>query len=904
MTPAKLADAALEAVHGDDQVEVSLVEFRALAEKAGIKVVPGLSRWMRRQAEDKVGAMTKRQLEPGKWRRAEIKAATESAKAAAKGDIGEAALAKRRQMMAAAMFRASAEAQDAVDGIRRYLLPFTNDKRRSAVGKAGEIYLDAIDELLEGVSLKQISGKAARRLNTLNDLIAHAAENEEALNIPPDLADEARRKNFADMTMDELHGLRDAVVNIWHLARLKNKLRDGKTKRDMDQAMEEAARTADAAMKTPEIKEKFTKSKLDNGVAKLQNFRAFLTKTEFMISWLDGKSSGGLLHRTLFQPFVDAGHEAYKLNKQFKENLIDKLRDMPREQRIRWSSKRTFLGKEAEGSTIIAAALNLGTDLNKDRLISGEQSTEQQMRAEIDAFMTKADWEMVQLMLDQTNSLWSKVEEAARKATGLKPPKQEAVPIETKFGTFPGGYYPIVYDPERSDLGSRIEGKTDELFGNNFASNPVLANGFTKARRDQVPSGNPLKLDLGILSNHLAEVVHYVTHYDAVDQANRMIKNKQFKTIVTKHLGDDYHRAMKRWLQDIARNQDTPHDTKHEAVGRAMKYLRAGTSIATMGYNIFVAMKQHLGLMTALDALPAKYLLHGIRRAYLDPLHMQVSAYKEAMSKSKELPSLIREFDRDVKMVTDAYRKKTTGKAIDSIVENAFVPMGYMQAMVNVSVWIGAHAKSIDEGATDAQAVNVADAIVRQTQGTGKIKDMAGIQRGTEINRMMSMFYSWMSVMFNRMDDMGRQQKREGIKNIPNLARRITVAFMMTTFIEEAGRRGYDELMGKEEDEDEAGYLLTVLLKTGDLAIGTLPFVRTFLSFEGAYRKQLTPVGGVVEDIDRGSKAILDLVAEGEAPSRSESKSIARGLSAATRKPGYGIYRMFDEWFGEDVFGE
>ena len=82
------------------------------------------------------------------------------------------------------------------------------------------------------------------------------------------------------------------------------------------------------------------------------------------------------------------------------------------------------------------------------------------------------------------------------------------------------------------------------------------------------------------------------------------------------------------------------------------------------------------------------------------------------------------------------------------------------------------------------------------------------------------------------------------------------------------------------------------------------PFVRTFLSFEGAYRKQLTPVGGVVEDIDRGSKAIIDIVAEGEAPSRSESKSIARGLSAATRKPGYGIYRMFDEWFGEDVFGE
>jgi len=269
------------------------------------------------------------------------------------------------------------------------------------------------------------------------------------------------------------------------------------------------------------------------------------------------------------------------------------------------------------------------------------------------------------------------------------------------------------------------------------------------------------------------------------------------------------------------------------------------------------------------------------------------------------LKPLIRGFDRDVKMVTDTYAKKHVGrKLIDPVLENAFVPMGYMQATVNVAVWLGAYAQSIDGGATEAQAVNVADSIVRQTQGTGMIKDMAGVQRGTEINRMMSMYYSWMSVMFNRMDDIAREQRRGGVKNLPNLARRLTVAFLLTTMLEEAAGDAYDLAMGNEDDEDELGYVLSMAMKTGDLMIGTIPFVRTLFSFEGTYRAQLTPVGGVIEDLDRSRKALLDLATEGEAPSRAETKALVRGLSAATKKPAYGIYRMFDEWFGEDVFGE
>jgi hypothetical protein len=125
---------------------------------------------------------------------------------------------------------------------------------------------------------------------------------------------------------------------------------------------------------------------------------------------------------------------------------------------------------------------------------------------------------------------------------------------------------------------------------------------------------------------------------------------------------------------------------------------------------------------------------------------------------------------------------------------------------------------------------------------------------------------------------------------------------MLTTMIEELGARLYDEAMGADDDDDDAGYALTVLLKTGDLVVGTVPFFRTFFSFESAYRKELTPLSRSVDDIDRTMKALADLVLEGETLSRSEAKAAVRAASVATRKPAYGVYRMFDEWFGEDFF--
>ena len=52
-------------------------------------------------------------------------------------------------------------------------------------------------------------------------------------------------------------------------------------------------------------------------------------------------------------------------------------------------------------------------------------------------------------------------------------------------------------------------------------------------------------------------------------------------------------------------------------------------------------------------------------------------------------------------------------------------------------------------GDLDAKAVAHADRVVRLTQGSGKTSDLSAIQRGGELQKTVTTFFSWFNVMYN-----------------------------------------------------------------------------------------------------------------------------------------------------------
>src|SRR5690606_40909092 len=72
------------------------------------------------------------------------------------------------------------------------------------------------------------------------------------------------------------------------------------------------------------------------------------------------------------------------------------------------------------------------------------------------------DWDFVQQVWDFIDSYWPQIADKQRRVYGIAPEKVEAAPVETPFGTYRGGYYPIAYDPQRSSRSAADTDRSEE----------------------------------------------------------------------------------------------------------------------------------------------------------------------------------------------------------------------------------------------------------------------------------------------------------------------------------------------------------------------------------------------------------------------------------------------------------
>jgi hypothetical protein len=478
----------------------------------------------------------------------------------------------------------------------------------------------------------------------------------------------------------------------------------------------------------------------------------------------------------------------------------------------------------------------------------------------------------------------------------------EAVPFQTKDGkTRSGGYYPIAYDPAQPRYRAYMEANRDDLFMVNHLR-PTLPNGFAQARQAEV-TGARLWLDLSaVLGSHLLDVAHYVTHYDAVMQADRVTQTEEFKALVHEYFGPEFHREIRPWLQAIARDNDTPEITRHSPVSSLLKKVRGGVSIATMGFNVATGLKQLLGITTSLDALGTRFWLKGMLQT-LSP-----AKFREAFEKSQELEPLMREFDRDVAMMNRAYSLSMTGPAKEWIVTKSFWVIGAMQSVVNVAAFLGGYEQARQEGMSEADAIDRGDAIIRQTQGSGAIKDLSGLQRGQEIERAVSMFYTWFSVLYNRLSEV---YKNPGHETVLKLTTRVAILVWFNALLEE----GLAEILfraDEDEDEEDVQFAWRVALAGADTSLRAVPLlhlvspvgqIKTAVGMP-RYQTKLTPIERAFDDTQRLLDSLFEVALDDGDFTAADLRRLGYVTSVMFQKPIYGGYKSARdglELFGLDV---
>jgi hypothetical protein len=479
------------------------------------------------------------------------------------------------------------------------------------------------------------------------------------------------------------------------------------------------------------------------------------------------------------------------------------------------------IGRSLSGQARLAVALNWGNLDSRQKLMDGYGWSEPQIQAILDT-LSKEDWEFVQGAWDYINSFWPDIAAKQKRVTGLEPEKVEAAEVVTRHGTYRGGYYPMAYDDRqsvRAYADKAKEAAQDAMRGNYTRAS--TQRGHTKARVEGVK--RPVRLDLGVIPEHVGQVIHDLTHHEYLIDANRLLGHRDLQSAILETYGPEVYRQLQAAVADIA-GGNVPAVT---AFDRAINHLRQGSTISGLGWNVMTSLMQPLGLTQSMVRIGPKWVAKGLSRWLTDATRMENTAawiYDRSETMRNRAATMQREINELRNSLT------ATGEIRSRLNDSYFWLIGKAQQMVDIPTWLGAYEKAMDEGHTEDEAAALADQAVLDSQGGGQAKDLAQIQRGGPTMKLFTNFYSFFNTTWNLSVE---ATKRTDFRDPADIARLAgdylllyTVPVVLSMALKEAlrGSDGDDDDWPEKLAREQASYLLGMIVGVRDLGAAVQGF--------------------------------------------------------------------------------
>lgn len=818
--PQTLARAADEAVHNQHRMRVVSTELAALDktlanQKGGMAAV-------RRAARDYAARVVQgrkiRDVRPGMFTTAEAKAAREAQQALAAGDLKLASARKRDQLFNGYAARDASRALNSVDKGLEYLKRLAgNDTTRRALDP---VYRDQIDRMLERFDLRRASLRDLDKRATLAEWIKDQEANGTDPVIPEELRNEAMRTNYKNLTVEQFQGLVDSVKNIEHLARLKSKLLAAKEQRDFDTVANELVTSIEANALKGRPKQQLERdlSLWGRFSDTVHEWLTHLRKMGSIVRQIDGVQDGGKMWEYFMRPINAASDKEVAMRAAATKRLNTLLDMVPGlnasfEQRVKHrvaGPPRLFIPAINTSLTLearLAVALNWGNDGNRERIMEGNKWTESQVQAIIDT-LSKPELDFVQATLDFIGEYWSEIAAKEERVTGVRPERVEARPINTtNHGTYRGGYYPIVADPLRSDRAAQQNDA--ELIGQSLRGAVTRATTRRGHTKERVGGKDPVRLDLGVITKHVTQVVHDLSWHEVLIDSGRLLRDSRIAASLRDNYGAEVTRLMRKTLDDVARGEVVAAD----AGERFANYFRVGTTIAGMGFSVTTALLQPTGITQSFVRVGYRHVARGLIEFVGRPFET-IKRVRDASPFMRDRGLLL---NRELGEITNRLDGKPLGMA-----RFYFMPIQALQTTVDIPTWLGAYNKAQEAGESHDRAVALADQAVRDSQSTGAIQDLAETQRGGAWKKLWTNFYSYFSATYQLSAESVQRFKRDrSTVGAAKMAADFLMLYTVPAFLGVLLREG---LRGDIDDEEE---LAEALLRAQLSAfLGVFPYVR------------------------------------------------------------------------------
>lgn len=828
LTDGSLPEAAMEAVHNNARAKLLSRELQILNRRRGNRG-RGAVEQIKASAQRAIRQKRIVDIRPDSYRRAEAKAARASFQAALDQNFDLAFTEKQRQIYNHYLFREARNAREQAEKDRRRIVQFAKKGRREVLGKAGDDYLQQVDQILADHQFSPISNRQVQERIELRDWLADKADqfspiqepeyvapdegqkaaNQAALEADPrnpqleSLASEVARIAWKEMTPEELSGVRQNIDLIYHLAKLKTELIEKGEKRTLEQAAEEVVSS---------INENANR----RIVADLQPERAlsrtrrgrdeFFTKSRRVPSFareMDGGEDAGAVWRNIIQPINRATNNYNDRLQQHGQRFEQLFNDHYSSQEqanflkdpIYYESIDASLTKDA----VLAIALNWGNETNRKRLMDGEGWSQAQIEAVLDT-LEKRDWDFVQASWDYLEEYWPEFRENHRALYGIPPEKVAPAPVATRFGEYRGGYYPIKFDSTRS---TRANVQQIQEQGQRYQSPANRARAGASQSRVRGQVRMPLRLSVAsVMNQHVNEVIKHIEFDRPLLDVGRLVTRDDVRDAMVSNYGQAVYDRFYRMLVDV-RWGVRPAENVFESF---LDHTRNGASVAYMGLKATTALLQPLGISNSIVVLGgnqgagkgAYWVLRGLARIGRSAVSLE-NAAKFAMTNSSFMRARRQNINREVSNVLAQVKG---GSLRQKIASGAFWPIVNMQfAIVDLPTWYGAYEKALSAGLDKKTALEVADQTVRDAQGGGDLVDQTEFQRGNAYTRSFTNFISYMATTYSIQAERYRSYN---LRSFADYVRLISDHMLLAVF-PAVGNLLIQSMRDSEDDEEDLG---------------------------------------------------------------------------------------------------
>jgi len=799
------------------------------------------------------------------------------------------------------MARASQELRDSVDAMERRVKRFMASKTVPDTPK----YALNILAAQHGVMDENARLAASHTVDDIREWQTKLEADGYALALDPVVM--TSTTPWREMSMREFAELLNAFNQIIVTERNQRNLLTAAGKKNLDAV---AADLEQSIMEHGTLKREDVFSKKNPAKAALSSFHASHMKIEEICIQLDGGKVGGPCWTYIYKPIADAENNQALRLRDVRDYLKKRLFSMysPAELSAMGVKKSLVpsIGKSVTMEWRIALALNMGNATNIERIKSGFKMTDDQIADALKP-LTRRDWQFVQGVWDYFETFKPESFKLQEEVTGVRPTAVEPQPftVTTADGQqieMRGGYYPIAYDRAFSERQFERDQKEmdKELFaGRNYGA-AMTRHGHLKERA-KGGMGTPLRMELGVIPEHLFNTVHDLAYRKAVLDVAKVLRHGKVRDALVDYAGRDIYRQFMPWLQDCANERQEPMGS----LQRAARWARAGSTIMQMGFKVTTMVMQPIGITQTFDVLGYRWTCAGIAKVFGNAWRIG-ALYRETCARSQFMATRLESYDRDIRDITKSLQTGTVLNWVTTLRNKAFVPMAYFQLSVDLPTWWGAYEKGLkDFHGDESKAAQYADSIVRQAQGSGSTKDLSQIQRYGDLGRLFTMYYSYFNVFYNllvrHIKELRADHSPAGIFRAANSA--LLLWFIPSVLSELAAGRG------PEEDEEWWKWASRIWFQYPFQAVvGLRDIVNGIAS---GFDYEITPASATPESIIKATKTIYKALEKGEPSAlvKPTVEAIGYGMALPLKQPVITIGNMWDyctdpssEFYVRDLF--